>query len=229
MTCLECLQLLQRAMDREPPENPPAFAEHIARCSSCAGLHAAGQSLSRGLKDMPAAVLAPDFSQRMTRLVLQDRRVRRRHLQRRLRITMVLAASILIMAVAGYFLTPIPTNGPGSDPFAAENQRKPPEKETPSPHLAQSVDDARQAIATLSGRWANQAKEQTKNFIAATPALEIPDLNAAAAQPVELDAAALSLRQASQGLAEGLLPLANTTKRAFVFFVQDMPVLSESN
>jgi hypothetical protein len=227
MTCLECLQLLQRALDREPPENPPAFAEHLARCSSCAGWHAAGQALARGLKDMPAPVLAPDFSQRMTRLVLQDRRVRRRRLQRRLRFTMVLAASILIMAVAGYFLMPIPSNNPSPDPFALDNQRKAPEKETHPPHLAQSVDDARQGMAALSGRWASQAKEQTKNLIAAAPALELPDLNAS--QQVELDAAALSLRHASQGLADGLQPLAKTTKRAFAFFVQDMPVLSESN
>ena len=228
MTCPECLLLLQSTLDGEATAASPALALHLAQCSSCRSLHASGQVLLRGLKALPAPVLAPDFSQRLTGLVLEDRRIRKNRLHRRLRITKALAASILIMAVAGYFLLPIPPSTPHSDPFAKENQRPAPENVAAGPQLAQSVDDARQGFTALSGRWADQAKEQTKMLIAAAPSFAIPGIDSYAA-PLDLEPAAQSLQQAGQAVTDGLKPVAKTTQRAFTYFIRELPVLDEKN
>jgi hypothetical protein len=215
MNCLECQDLLQRRLDGEAVIISPAMRRHLAACPSCRVLHASGQVLLGELRTVPAPALAGDFSQRMTVMVLRDRRQRKRL---RLVVTAALAASLLIMALAGYFVS-----GPG--PVAKVNIEKMRiDHPDQMPHLAQSVDDTRQAFASLSERWAEHAREQTKNFLAAAKPIDIPGVDFLQDMAEPLEPAAQSLQQAGQGVAESLQPVTTSAGRALAYLLRDLPV-----
>jgi hypothetical protein len=170
-----------------------------------------------------------DFSQRMTALVVDDRRARRRRARLRLVVTTLLAASVLLMALAGYFLLPVlPKANSGPKPIAKENKKEPPDtikKAEPSPRLANSLDDARQVVAALSERWADQAKEQTRILLSAAQPLGIPDIDKLPSAAVPLEPAAQALQQAGQGALESLQPMAMSTRRALSYLFNELPIL----
>src|SRR5207249_864730 len=97
---------------------------------------------------------APDFSQRLLTRVLDDRRRRRVRMRRRLWATAALAASLLLMAVAGYFGLPNPHHSaPNRGPVAEPNIQ--PEVPADLPSLRHSAEEARNAVASLTGRLAD--------------------------------------------------------------------------
>jgi hypothetical protein len=214
MKCLEFQDLLQRRLDGEAVINSPAMRQHLAVCPSCRVLHASGQVLLGKLRTVPAPALAGDFSQRMTVMVLRDRRHRKRL---RLVATAALAASFLMMALAGYFVS-----GPG--PVAKVNNEKMRiDHPDQLPHLAQSVNDTRQAFASLSERWAEHVREQTKTFLAAARPVDIPGVDFLQDMAEPLEPAAQSLQQAGQGVAEGLQPVTTSAGRALAYLLRDLP------
>jgi hypothetical protein len=226
MTCLEYQDLLQNRLDGDAPISYPGFELHLSQCPSCRTLHTSAEALLEGLKALPAPTVPPDFAQRLTRGVLEDRQFRLRPIRLRLAVTTVLAASVLIMAALGYYLLPIPSKP--ALPVVKDKKTLDPKDE--SPHLAKSANDARDAALVLSGRWADKAKERTRMLLAAANTIEIletadlPDLD----DPLELQPAARSLLQAGQEVAEGFQPIAKTAKRAFNFFLRELHVASAS-
>jgi hypothetical protein len=88
--------------------------------------------------------------------------------------------------------------------------------------LAKSVDDARQAVASLSDRIADGAKEQTKVLLAAANPMSGLDSFPDVPPALGLEPAAQSLQQAGHGVADGLEPMATGTRRAFSFFVREL-------
>src|SRR5437016_948814 len=111
MTCSECRAWLQRRLDGDLVVCRSAL-EHLADCPACHALHVAGERLLTGLGALRFPALPSDFSQRLTVRVLDDRRARRRRLRVQLGVTAALAASLLVMVLAGYFLLPFPGRGP---------------------------------------------------------------------------------------------------------------------
>src|SRR5438270_872680 len=103
MQCHECHDLLQRRLDGEGPVDSVELGRHLAQCVSCRGIYASSELMLKGLKVLPAVALPAQFSQRMAGLVLADRQHRRRRVRARVWVTVALAASVLIMALAGYF------------------------------------------------------------------------------------------------------------------------------
>jgi hypothetical protein len=232
MNCRECQDWLQRRLDGEVLAPPSALEQHLAECSSCRILHASGRVLRKGLKVFPAPVPPMNLSQRLAALVLEDRRTRRRRVRLRLAITAALAASVLVMALGGHFLPPVPrSTTSGLKHIARESTKEasiPIEKADASPRIGKSVEEARQAFASLSERWAERAKEQTKVFLSAATPIDI-DMNKLSNVAVSLEPAAQSLQKAGQGALESLEPVAMSARRALTYFLNELPVFEENH
>src|SRR5712692_2763605 len=100
MNCLECHELLHRALDGDRDVVGPALDRHLATCSSCRALHAAAQRLGEGLRLLPSPALPPGLTQRLVTGVLRARRRRQR--LRRLGTLTAVAAGLLLVVYAGF-------------------------------------------------------------------------------------------------------------------------------
>ena len=243
MNCHECQELLQRRLDGDNLPADVPLEQHLAKCQSCRHTHAAGLLMLEGLKALPAAPRLPaDFAQRMTRNILRDRQHRRARMGRRVWITAGLAAAILIMVWAGNVWLPqrhLPAppiadvQGPPTPPAFVEKPKsadipavKKDAEEEATP-LAKSMDDARTSVVALTARLADQTKEQARLFVP----MEIPAFPVEPRLPMDepLDPAAQSLRQAGQGVTEGLSTVSRNARRAVSFFMNELPALDSAN
>ena len=173
MNCLECQELLQRRLDGERVSAPDLEA-HLSGCSACRRRHAAAGLLLSGLKGLPHVEPPGDLADEIVAAVLRDRVQRRIKMRRRVWQTAALAASIFLMAWAGDLWLPNhrPENPPVNDQANANKNENNRPHGTPSqsePALAQSVDEARDAMLALTGRLAGETKGQAQLFIAAAP------------------------------------------------------------
>jgi predicted anti-sigma-YlaC factor YlaD len=229
MDCRAYQDLLQRKLDGEATVRTPELERHLETCSACRELDAAGSLLLEGLKGLSAPALPTGFSERMTALVLKDRQARRRRVRARLLVTAALAACVLLMALAANLL---PRSGerkhqPG--PLAHDGVKT---DEAAHGHaLDESVADARAAVVSLSERWTDQAKAQGKVIVSAANALTFPDMPQVLeqAEPLNLEPAARSLKNAGQEVAMTLEPVTRTARRAFAYFVNELPALEGKN
>jgi hypothetical protein len=229
MNCHECQDLLQRRLDGEALPGTPELDQHLASCPLCRHRFAVSQRLLGGLKRLPRPVLPPDFSQRMVGQILDDRRKRRLRMRRRLWATAALAASLLLMALAGYFGLPDPTPAPRPGPIAERQVEPEPPVPEPVPSLRRSAEEAGTAVAALTGRLADTTLEQARLLLTATAPMDVPDLAlpdlALGPWDEPLEPAAESLRQAGQGVSEGLQTVTDSTRRAVDFFMRELTVL----
>src|SRR5437867_10111041 len=106
MNCLEFQEMLQRRLDGETALAPPDFDLHLSACPSCQERHAATLRLLEGIKSLPRVVFPEDLGPRIIRSVLADRQRRLWRGRVRVLVTTGLAASLLAMALSGYFLLP---------------------------------------------------------------------------------------------------------------------------
>lgn len=230
MNCLDCQDLLQRRLDGEAIAPTLELEQHVAECPDCRALHASAQILLDGLSALPAPASPHNFTQRLTGLVLEDRRLRLERNRRRWLVTAALAACLLVMALAGYFLLPVPrpTIAPPAMAHEIKQDEQPPrDVAAVALPLTKSADDARHAVTALSERWADKAREQTKQFLAAATPVDVPDIDhfPELAEPLDLEPAVQSLRLAGAGLAVGLEPVAQNARRALAYFFRELPVL----
>jgi hypothetical protein len=171
----------------------------------------------------------------MTATILQDRHKRQLRVRRRLWATVALAASLLLMAIAGYFWLPRP--GPTSVPGPVVEKRPGPLPEMPAPEppppeaapsLRKSAQEAGIAVASLTERVADQTLEHARVLLSATtPPMEVPPLPFLAFDELEepLEPTAESLRLAGQGVSESLEPVTRSARRAVDFFMRELSSL----
>ena len=233
MNCHDCREWLQRRLDGEALVPLPELEQHLADCPACRAALAAADLLLEGIKQLPAPVCPPELTQRLTAALLKERRAQVRRMRVRLVVTVALAASLLLMALVGNFLPPVAKNK-DQQPIVKIDKTDPvvpEEKIEAAPPLGRSVDQARHAFAALTERLADRAKVNTRLLLApATPAeVELPPI---VPMPeitnLELENAAVSLRQAGQEVADSLQPMAKTARRALDYFVRELPVLEGS-
>jgi predicted anti-sigma-YlaC factor YlaD len=223
MDCLEYRELLQRKLDGEAIVRTPALERHLGECRACRELDTAGGLLLEGLKSLSVPNPPADFSVHMTALVVKDRQARRRRVRARLLITTALAACVLLMVLAGNFLS-----------SRTGNEKIQPEQlagEDKGRNLDHSMAAARAAIVSLSERWADQAKTQGKVIASAANALALPGMPQVPEQadPLNLEPAAQSLKAAGQEVAMTFEPVTKTARRAFAYFVSELPALEGKN
>lgn len=221
MNCLEFQELLQRRLDGELIVFSPDVEQHVSDCSSCGGLQASAQALLDGLQALTPPQCPANLADRLTELVLQDRRQSLRRQRLHLVVTGSLAASVVGLAVGGYLLS---SNRPdGTNPPSAV---RPQPGQAP---LAKSAADAQQALTALTRRWVGQAQVQAKVILTAANPVEPPEVAklAVAVEPLEMEAVAQTLRQTRVDVVASVQPVAQTTRRAFSFFVHELPVLKK--
>jgi hypothetical protein len=225
MNCLDCLDLLQNRLDGAAAL-PAECESHFNECAACRAQQQAGEILLAGLKFLSAPQMSVDFAKGMTALVLEDRRSRRQRRRTRLFVTGALAASLIVMTLAGYFLSPNSRIASVHDDSPAKRPKLPTPNPEVTPRLAQSVDEARQAFAALSERFTENAQKQTKLLLPMQP-MQIAGIEDGQASSLDLEPAAKSLQQAGKAVAENLQPVATTARRAIAYFVRELPLFDK--
>ncbi|MBI3411983.1 MAG: zf-HC2 domain-containing protein [Planctomycetes bacterium] len=218
MNCLEFQELLQRRLDGVASPDPPELELHLSTCRPCQERHAAALRLLEGVKNLPRPRTPEHLGKRIVSMVLEDRRLRQRRWRVRVMVTSALAASLLVIALSGYYLLPErKTPGPKAAPEIARKDNTN-DAEQPA-EIAKSMEDARNAVTALTGRLADETKKQASILLAATGPVDIGPMIGGPEIPANLDQ---TLRQAGQGLSEGLEPVARSTRRALQFLVREV-------
>src|SRR5262249_56858139 len=97
-----------------------------------------------------------------------------------------------------------------------------------APPLGKSVREARDAFASLAERVTAKAKEQTRFWPTMTVALETtPTADLPRVTPLEkpLGKVVQSLRESGKGVSTGLQTVSNSARRAFNYFLRQLPPL----
>lgn len=199
----------------------PELHEHLAACQGCREQHAAAMQLIEGLRLLPRVAPPAGFAQRMVQRALEDRVERRLTLRRRLRYTMALAASILLMVILGFIW--VPRNERPNDGQHVKHEPPvvtPKEEDKPEapPVLGKAVDEAKIKVASLTGRLTDKTAEYAKHLLAAAPRVDFPP-NRVGAEAID---PAVSLRQAGKELGEGLEPVTRGARRAMDSFFREI-------
>jgi hypothetical protein len=243
MNCLECIELLQRRLDESQtatlPDDaatstPDALADHLAGCPSCRQQHQAAQALLTSLCSRHYMAPAENLTQRIVAGVLQDRHTRRLALRRRLYVTLALAASILIMALAGYIWLPPAKERPDPTTIAKEKSSPSPNpgpQDAPpvEPSLGAMVEEYRADLAALPGKLADKTEPVRQFLVAANPMDLIPPMPTVPNMEEPLEPAVQSLRHTTQGISEGIQTVAGRTRQAFSYFAKLSPIESGPN
>jgi predicted anti-sigma-YlaC factor YlaD len=221
MNCLEYREWLQQELDGAIAPAPAAAVEHMNACAECRALAATARAFEAGLAALPRAQPAPLLTASIVTAILDDRRQRMRLARRRVALTLGLAASILLLMLLGWmYQLPTPSKN-----HVAKNDAAPPDPGVPQ--LERRADEARAAVSALTERVAGQTTAQAKMLLAVANTIDLkPMTNLPAFSEWEepFDPAAQSLKQATQTVASGIEPIARTTRRAFDFFVKELPV-----
>jgi hypothetical protein len=213
MNCLDCQQILHDRLDGAPIADSPELKAHLADCPECRRRHHAALLLLERLPVCAPALPPVDLRSRIVTAVLAERTFRIR--RRRFLVAFALAASILLAIVASLNWLPVnrPSDGPApKTPDLLANHASPP--------LEKSVEEARQAVASLTGK----GKEHVRMLFAVAnpienPGLPMPDL---ADMGPPLEPAAQSLRQAGEGVSQGLQTVTQSAQRAVAYFFREL-------
>jgi predicted anti-sigma-YlaC factor YlaD len=209
MNCQACRELLQRRLDGAGGD-PAALDGHLKACPQCAGLAAAADRLSAGLRQLRRPAPPADLAARVVGRVLQDRRARRRRWASAG--TLAVAASLLL-AIGLRAWRPV---GPGEPPPPAPPAvAGAPSAPAGPADIRESVAEARSAVEALTSRTAAEAVARTKELL--------PDLGRSPLEEMELaPPLEAPLREAGQNVSAGLEPVADFSRRAVGQFLRDL-------
>ncbi len=215
MNCIACQEQLCQTLDGSDVADQAALDRHLHDCADCRAYHETTRRLRSGLRQLRPPVPPPDLSSRLVAAVLEDRR--RVHRRARLRRMVSFAAAACVLVAVAAYLWPdrsTPTS------LVPEKVVKQPQPEPPAPEEAkttprQSVESAVEAVASLTSRTTSQTVEQTMRLL---PMVEptLPELSWEPMLPT------VSLREAGQGVSEGLEPVATHAKKAVGLLRRDL-------
>ncbi|HEY7330567.1 MAG TPA: hypothetical protein VH592_23205 [Gemmataceae bacterium] len=222
MNCRIAYDLLQENLDGTPIESPEWLA-HLHQCAECRSLASAGRRLQDGLRYLAAPVPPRSLVERIVEGVLLDRRRARRRLRRRWALGLALAASLLLALTwrLNWQGTPV-----GSDSRSPEQMAKNTsigtEKKVPT--LRESASELGEVVAELSNETAEETVGQTRRWVSNVPSPTLPWVDLAAMEPPTQP-----LREASEGLSEGLEPVTTSARRAVDLFLRELPMETKAN
>jgi hypothetical protein len=225
MNCHEFEALLQREMDGAGIPMSAAADQHLSVCADCRAQHqAAGLLLgwARTHKTPPAPA---DLSQRIASRVLHDRVERRRRFRVHVRITIAMAASLLLVFLGANFWLPAQRDGTALTLGPIHDFELPALAEQAPMPLAQTMDQASRSLASLTGKLAEKTRTHAWHMLAAAVPGELAASSGSVPEPMD---PATSLLQMGQNMTEGLQPLTRSAQRAVNKFFRDLSALDVS-
>jgi hypothetical protein len=220
MNCFEFHQLLQLRLDGEVFDRR-GWDRHIGECAECRLRDLAVQQLEAGLQRHRPCAPPPSLAGRIADQILAEQRVIRRY-RRGLATAALVAASLVLAAYAGTnWLWPRQHGVAPSEPGVA---RVPPAATVPAPSFDRSVEEAGVALVGLVGRTAGETVDTSRFLLPGS----MPGTSAAGFWQAPLEPPVQSLREAGQGVSQGLEPVATSARRAVnLFFGEIKPSKSE--
>jgi hypothetical protein len=221
MNCHECEALLQRQLDGETLVQAE-LDRHLAQCSNCRSLFAAGQLLLSGLRRMPAPVPPEALTRRIVNRVLEDHIRSYRRVRWAVAVAMV-AASVLFVVWVYYYVQPDNT-GPAALPMAkADDANRDKGNSSDKDKNQQAIQQARHALDHLTTRIIDRSRKEVDETPEVTVLVEGPRLDQLR------DLADIRLARQRSGMAIGLQTVAATTRRGLDFMLRDNPRVEPKN
>lgn len=218
MNCRECRDVLQLRLDGAEAGHSDAATAHLSECASCRGLFAAAERMLKGVAARQAVAVPSTLADRIVAQTTADRTRRLRRSRMRWTAIIGMAACVLVMIMAGQFLTRAPKHSPQTSPPIAER------KQPPAILLAPRAEEARQAVAGLTGRLAEETREQARMFWSVAAIDRIPPMEGFDPRD-PLDPAKESLKETGRQVSEGFEPVTRTARQAFAFLTREFSVL----
>jgi hypothetical protein len=224
MNCSDYRDLLQAGLDGRESMDPDAAA-HLRDCADCAALLAASRRLEDGLRLLAPPTPPADLAGRIAGAVRADRR---RWI--RLRILRLSIAGLAALVLLALGLRLVLLVGPGRSVADRQQERRVPNQPPPpSPPdavegpdtLRESVENAGEAVASLTSRTAGATVGQTRGLlpeVSSPPLVEVPWPPSEA--PTE--GSIHPLREAGACVSEGLEPVTESARRAVDLFLRDL-------
>lgn len=223
MNCPIAHDLLQQSLDGAAIESPEWLA-HLQQCAECRALTSAGRRLQDGLRHLTAPLPPPDLAERIVERVLLDRRRARRRLRRRWAIGVALAAGLLLALSLRLDWRGSP-NGFEVPPLEPVVKRAPGRNEQAAPTLRQAAAELGEVFVELSNETAEETVGQTRRLVSNVPS---PSWDGFQIHPT-LEPPTHPLREAGEGLSEGLQPVTTSARRAIDLFLRELPMETKTN
>jgi len=222
MNCLESRELLQTRLDGDAAPLSDAAKAHLAGCGACRGLFAGADLLLKALAAKPAIMVPSNLTDRLVTFAVADREKRRQRSRARWTAIIGLAASVLLLVMAAQLMTrplkPLDPNGP-AEAIALKK-----EKETPIA-LAPRAEEARKAVAGLTGRLAEETREQAKLLWSVAAPQDLAELEPMSDSFDPLEPATEAVLETGRQVKEGFQPVTRTARQAFGFLAREFAVL----
>jgi hypothetical protein len=216
MNCARAHDLLQQSLDGAWIESPEWLA-HLRECADCRALASAGRCLQDGLRQRVAPLPPPDLGTRIVECMLRDRRTARRRVRRYCVAGFALAAGLLI-ALMLRFDWRRPTSAIQNLPTEPVTKNAPIPAEKPSPTLRESAAELGELFASLTNQTADETLGQTRYWVANVPSPALPKVELST-----LETPTRPLREAGEGVSEGLEPVTTSARRAVGLFLRELP------
>jgi anti-sigma factor RsiW len=223
MTCRNARDLLQQSLDGTPVESPEWLA-HLQQCPECRALASASRRLQDGLRLLSAPLPPPDLAERIVERVLLDRRRARRRLRRRWAIGVALAAGLLLALTLRLNWRGSPTGSDGAS-LGPVAKKAPGGNEQTVPTLRQSAAELGAFFVELGNETAQETVGQTRRLVSNVPS---PLWDGFQIRPT-LEPPTHPLREAGEGLSEGLEPVTTSARRAVDLFLRELSMESKTN
>jgi hypothetical protein len=212
MNCHDCEALLQRQLDGETLTGPE-LDRHLAECSKCRGLFAAGQLLLSGLRRLPALTPPEALTRKIISNAIQDR-LRYRRL--RWAAGVALAAACLLFTVWAYSNVQ-PQTSSQVTPVAKGADHNPQTGKEQDPN--QVIPQTRRTLDQLTAKMIDKARKEVDVKRDVVVVLETGRIDQSR------DLTAIHLARHRSGVAIGLQTVAATTRRGLDFMLRDTPNL----
>jgi hypothetical protein len=231
MNCGIARNLLQQSLDGTSIDSPE-WQVHLHECADCRALASAGRRLQEGLRLLTAPLPSLELGARIAERVLWERRLARRRARRRWAVGLTLAAGLLLALFLRFERQTPSIRVPIAPAETMAKNATAPHLPSPAgdkeggmremaPTLRQSAAELGEVFATLTSHTADETVGQTRNWVSNVPRPALPKV-----EITTMDASPFPLREAGQGVSEGLEPVTNSARRAVGLFLRELPPMT---
>jgi hypothetical protein len=216
MNCDIAHDLLQQSLDGTPIESAE-WLGHLRECADCRALASAGRRLQEGLPLLASPRPPSDLAVRVAEAIWLDRRRERRRMRRRWAVGLAVAAGLLLALMLRHEWAKPRIDGTVVSPVVHVDQ--PPAGLSKEPTtLRESAVQIGEVFASLTSQTADETMGQTRQLVPDVPSPSLPAVDLTA-----IETPTRPLREAGEGVTEGLEPVTTSARRAVDLFLRDLP------